>query len=160
MTPSDFEPPHIVLPTARHTHTIIALHGRGSQGPEVCQGKGLLENILQTNRPQFAEELLEQKTSSGRSLQEAFPSAKWVFPSSQERYSTVFQEELDEWFDIYSLTDPTAREELQVEGLHYSVEFLLNLMSGEARLVGQERIFLLGLSQGSATGKCLLLSGV
>ncbi|KAL8923493.1 MAG: hypothetical protein Q9172_003100 [Xanthocarpia lactea] len=101
---------------------------------------------------EFAEELFEQKTSSGRSIQEAFPSAKWVFPSSQERYSTVFQEEMDEWFDIYSLTDPTAREELQVEGLHHSVEFLLNLMRDEARLVSQERIFLLGLSQGSATG--------
>jgi len=34
--PSAFEPPHIILPTALHTHTIIALHGRGSQGPEVC----------------------------------------------------------------------------------------------------------------------------
>jgi len=33
--PSAFEPPHIILPTALHTHTIIALHGRGSQGPEV-----------------------------------------------------------------------------------------------------------------------------
>lgn len=34
--PSAFEPPHIILPTALHTHTVIALHGRGSQGPEVC----------------------------------------------------------------------------------------------------------------------------
>ncbi len=51
---------------------------------------------------QFAEELFEGKTSSGLSFQESFPSWKWVFPSSQECYSTVFQEELDEWFDIYS----------------------------------------------------------
>jgi len=51
---------------------------------------------------QFAEELFEGRTSSGLSLPQTFPSWKWVFPSSQERYSTVFQEELDEWFDIYS----------------------------------------------------------
>lgn len=37
MAPSPFEPPHIVLPTTDHSHTIIALHGRGSQGPEVRQ---------------------------------------------------------------------------------------------------------------------------
>ena len=72
----------------------------------------------------------------------------------------MFHQELDEWFDIYSLTYPTAREELQVEGLHHSVEFLLTLIRDEARLVGQERIFLVGLSQGSATGECLLRPGI
>lgn len=34
--PSPFPPPHVLSPTAEtHTHTIIALHGRGSNGPEV-----------------------------------------------------------------------------------------------------------------------------
>lgn len=83
-------------------------------------------------------------------LQQTFPGCKWVFPSSQERYSTVFQEELDEWFDIYSLTDPAAREELQMEGLHDSAQFIMNILDEEAKLVGPERIILLGLSQGCA----------
>lgn len=37
MAPSAFEMPLYVLPTSQHTHTVIALHGRGSQGPEVRQ---------------------------------------------------------------------------------------------------------------------------
>ncbi|KAL8629262.1 hypothetical protein Q9189_005055 [Teloschistes chrysophthalmus] len=140
--PSDFETPLIVLPLQRHTHTIIALHGRGSEGEE------------------FAEELFEQPTSTGKSLGEAYPTLKWVFPSSQERYSTVFQEEMNEWFDIHSLTDPAVREDLQTEGLHDSVNFLLKVLNDEADLIGQERVFLLGLSQGCATGQFFILSNV
>jgi len=85
-------------------------------------------------------------------LRQTFPSCKWVFPSSQERYSTVFQEELDEWFDIYSLTDPAAREELQLEGLRDSINFLQALISEEVNIMTSDRVILLGLSQGSATG--------
>ena len=92
-------------------------------------------------------------TSSGLSLPETFPGCKWVFPSSQTRYSTVFQDELDEWFDIYSLTDPSAREELQIGGLRDSIEFIHRIISEEAKLVTPERVVLLGLSQGSATGE-------
>lgn len=68
----------------------------------------------------------------------------------------MFKEELDEWFDIYSLTDPAAREELQVEGLHDSIKFLRNVLTEKARIIGHERIILMGLSQGCATGKCSL----
>lgn len=36
--PSAFEPPHIILPTAtHHTHTVIALHDRGSNGLEFSE---------------------------------------------------------------------------------------------------------------------------
>ncbi|KAL8639279.1 MAG: hypothetical protein Q9228_003672 [Teloschistes exilis] len=139
--PSDFEIPLIVLPLLRHRHTIIALYGRGNEG------SGL------------AEELFEQYTSASKNLQQLFPSVKWVFPSSQERYSTVFQEEIDEWFDIYSLTDPAAREELQTKGLHDSVRFLLKVLNDEADIIGQELVFLLGISQGCATGLMTLLAG-
>lgn len=142
MAPSNFEMPYVTNSIIEHTHTIIALHGRGSQGEE------------------FANELFEGITSEGHSLRQAFPSARWVFPSSQERYSTVFQEELDEWFDIYSLTDPAAREELQVEGLHDSVEFLLGVVRDEVKELGgqNERVFLMGLSQGCATALMVLLA--
>ncbi|KAL9603545.1 MAG: hypothetical protein Q9219_001047 [cf. Caloplaca sp. 3 TL-2023] len=139
---SEFEAPHVVLPTARHTHTIIALHGRGSQGLE-------FSHDLFTSFP---------STPNHRSLPQTFPSAKWVFPSSQARYSTVFQEDLDEWFDVYSLTHPETREELQIKGLHDSIEFLLTLLKDEAREVGHERVILLGMSQGCATALMVLLA--
>lgn len=59
---------------------------------------------------------------------------------------------MDEWFDIYSLTDPTQREELQVEGIRDSVTYLRDIVREEADIVTSERVILLGLSQGSATG--------
>lgn len=141
--PSKLPPLHVIEPTSDHTHTIIALHGRGSQGPE------------------FAEDFLEGRTSAGKSVQEHLPSYRWVFPSSQERHSTVFQEVMDEWFDIYSLTDPSAREELQVEGLRESVGFLLKTIHDEIELLNGDatRLFIMGISQGYATGLIAMLAG-
>jgi lysophospholipase II len=129
-------------PLALHTHTIILLHGRGSDGPE------------------FAEELLEARTSKGLSLQEHLPGWKWVFPTSQTRFSTLFQEDISEWFDIYSLTDPTLREELQTEGLQQSVTFIRQLIDEEVSAVGgdAQRVVLGGISQGCATAVRAMLS--
>ena len=107
-------------------------------------------------KKQFADELFEETTSSGRNLRDTFSGCKWVFPSSQERYSTVFQEELDEWFDIYSLSDPSQREDLQIEGLHDSVEFIQSVINHECTLVSPDRVIVLGLSQGSAVGTSFL----
>lgn len=142
-TPSAFPSIQAVGSTFTHTHTVIALHGRGSQGPD------------------FAKELLEGQTSAGKTLQELLPSYKWVFPSSQKRYSTVFQEEMDEWFDIYSLTDPSAREELQVGGLRDSVGFLLQLIRNELEHLDGDpsRLIIIGISQGCATGLLAVLAG-
>lgn len=137
---AEFAHPHVVSPTSKHTNTVILLHGRGSNGPE------------------FAEELFEARTSKGLSLQEHLPGWKWVFPSSQTRYSTLFQEEMDEWFDIYSLTDTTLREELQVEGLQQSVAFIHQLIQAEAKHVPLANIVLGGISQGCATAVHAMLS--
>lgn len=138
---SDFPAPHIVQSVQNHSHTIIALHGRGSNGPE------------------FAEELFEDRSSSNLTLAEQFPACKWIFPSSQERYSTVFQEEMNEWFDIYSLTDPGRQEELQVEGLKESVEHILAIVHEEVKLLHPSSIVILGISQGCATAIHALLAG-
>ncbi|KAL8651989.1 MAG: hypothetical protein Q9226_004457 [Calogaya cf. arnoldii] len=138
--PSDFPALHIVQPTKPHHCTIIALHGRGSNGPE------------------FAEELFEDKTSSNLTLTEHFPHCKWIFPSSQKRYSTVFQGEMDEWFDIYSLTNPSTQEELQVEGLRDSIKHILEIIDREAEVVLPSNIVLLGISQGCATAIHALLA--
>lgn len=68
---------------------------------------------------------------------------------------------MDEWFDIYSLTDPSAREELQTEGLRDSVGFLQNLIRDEISLLDGDasRIILMGISQGCATGLLAMLVG-
>ena len=139
--PSDFPVPHIILPTQPHHYTIIALHGRGSNGPE------------------FAKELFEDRSSQGLTLAEHFPHTKWVFLSSQKRHSTVFQEEMDEWFDIYSLTDPSMQEELQVQGLRDSVKHILDIIIKEIEFVPARNIVLLGISQGCATAIHALLAG-
>lgn len=140
-TQSPFPPPHTISPTTEHTHTIVLLHGRGSTGEE------------------FASDLFEAQTSAKLTLPEHFPSWKWVFPSSQERYSTVFQEDTNEWFGIYSLMDPSAREDLHVEGLKASIDYTHELVKAELTPVTPERIILGGISQGCATSLHALLSG-
>ena len=98
-------------------------HGRSIIAAANCQDKNKLLS------EETAQEDLKFRTSS------------WGFDTT-----------LDEWFDIYSLTDPAAREELQIEGLRDSVEFIISILNEEAKLVSPERVFLLGLSQGSAMG--------
>jgi lysophospholipase-2 len=139
---SEFPAPCVITPTSIHTHTIILLHGRGSNGPE------------------FAEDLFESRTSKGLSLQEHLPGWKWVFPTSQKRFSTIFQAEMNEWFDIYSLTNPTLREELQIDGLQQSVAFIHQLIEDEVNGVGgdPQRVVLGGISQGCATTVRAMLS--
>lgn len=139
-----FPEPHVVLPTSNHTHTIILLHGRGSDGEE------------------FAEELFQGESFSEHSLPQHFPGFKWIFPSAHPSFSTVFQEDLVEWFDIYSLTEPSLEEELQIDGLSESVAFLQELITEEARLLGSpghDRIILGGISQGCAVAVTALLTG-
>lgn len=138
-----FQLPFTVSPKSRHTNTIILLHGRGSNGGE------------------FAEEFLSGKLSSGVSLSQHFANrgTKWVFPTAHARMSTVFQEELDEWFDIYSLSDPSAAEALQVEGLRESIEYIRGIVKEEMELVPAERVVLGGISQGFATAIHALLAG-
>lgn len=138
---SAFPPLHIVLPKHSHTHTVILLHGRGSCGRE------------------FAAELFEACSSDGLTLPEHFPSWRWVFPTAKKRYSTMFQEEMNEWFDTISLIDIGSREELQVRGLSETLQYLWGLIDDEVRLTPEERLILGGISQGCATSLHALLFG-
>ncbi|KAI9843143.1 MAG: hypothetical protein M1837_006596 [Sclerophora amabilis] len=141
---SEFSPPHILEPIAphQHTHTIIILLGRGSNGPE------------------FAAELFEEQSSAGLPLRQHFPGLKWIFPTARKQFSTVFQEEMTEWFQVESLTDPSKREETQVEGLLQSTEFVLKLIQSEMEfVVSPNRLILAGISQGCATSIHALLAG-
>ena len=131
----------------RHTHTIILLHGRGSNSERL--GHVLLEITA-----------LAQRLST----------VKFVFPTARKRRSTVLKRiPIHQWFDNYSLEDPNTRTELQVEGLEETSCFLRGLVDEEARLLregnanangdGYGRVVIGGLSQGCAAAVFCLLGG-
>ena len=136
-----FGPVLVVEPQTQHTHTAILLHGRGSAGDE------------------FMGELLETKCSNGLNLADSLPSWRLVFPSSHELWSTAFQEDMPAWFEAHSLTDPTARQDLQIGGIQQSVDYLSDIVVDEiARLGGAAgKVVLGGISQGAAVGLWTLL---
>ncbi|EFJ13683.1 hypothetical protein SELMODRAFT_121880 [Selaginella moellendorffii] len=128
--------------TAEHRHTIILLHGRGSSGTEL------------------AEELEETLGSGSANLFQRFPGVRWVFPSARPRWSSVFEEEMSEWFDAPSLCDIGYKQHLQVEGLRQSVDFLLRVIEEEIDRVGSaSKVVLGGISQGQATALHALVCG-
>lgn len=135
------------LKNDKHTHTIILLHGRGS------------------NAERFGSVFLES-TEIARRL----PTVKFIFPTAKKRRSTVLKRTpIHQWFDNYSLEDPNARTELQVDGLKETSQFLRTLIDDEARLFRESnnptvsdeysRIVIGGLSQGCAASVFCLLGG-
>ncbi|KAG0646939.1 Acyl-thioesterase 1 [Hyphodiscus hymeniophilus] len=132
---------HTVAALEQHTHTVIFLHGRDSEAT------------------QFADEFFESQDSADRFLPQTFPSIKWVFPSSGSRKSLRFGEELSQWFDMWSVEEPSERKEIQLDGLRESVAFTLDIVRRESTIVPPERIILAGISQGCATAIFALLSG-
>ncbi|KAK4230933.1 Alpha/Beta hydrolase protein [Podospora fimiseda] len=139
-----FGPTCVVEPSTNHshTHTAIMLHGRGSNGPE------------------FAEELAETVSPGQTSLMQRFPSWKWVFLSSKTLWSNLYEEDLPAWFEAHSLINTEERQELQVEGTRDSVGYIKSIIDQEAQKLGGdlEKIVLIGISQGGATGMWTLLS--
>lgn len=131
----EFPTPHIQPSQTSHTHTVILLHGRGSDGEE------------------FAEEFFSSVTSNGKSLASCLPSYRWVFPTSRDRWTTRFEEEMCSWFDAYSLDDIQERQELQKDGLKESVLHIIDIIEREAKLLDGRfsNIYLGGISQGMAT---------
>lgn len=131
----DFPEPHIHAPRQTHTHTVIFLHGRGSNGPEFC------------------EDLFTSLTSSLKNLPDTLPSWRWVFPTAKTRHSSRFQEDESAWFDSWSVDNIEEKQELAVDGLRESVSHITKLLTDEiARLDGDaRRVFLGGISQGMAT---------
>lgn len=133
--------PLIINPTAPHTHTIILLHGRGS------------------NAERFGLELLNAATAAGNTLAELFPAVKFVFPTAKKRRSTILKRvPINQWFDNYSLEDPSERARLQHDGLRETGAFVHGLVEREAAAVGAGRVVVGGLSQGCAAALHALLS--
>ncbi|KAL9620045.1 MAG: hypothetical protein Q9160_005423 [Pyrenula sp. 1 TL-2023] len=118
--------PFVVLPTSRHTHTIIFLHGRGS------------------NAAEFASEIFESQASDRRLLTEIFPGIKWVFPDAPRQWSKIEQTITYQWFDIVSVQQPNQHKETQEPGLKQSVGIILDILKTEAEdtKITMDRIFL------------------
>ncbi|KAF7538902.1 hypothetical protein G7Z17_g12532 [Cylindrodendrum hubeiense] len=125
--------------TQTHTHTVIFLHGRGDTARN------------------FAASLNYSQDAQGRSLFQAFPSLRWVFP---EPAAAKPGERSCQWFDIWNVTDFADREELQAPGLRASVTRILKVIEREAVALGGrwDRIVLAGISQGAATSVHTLLN--
>ena len=140
--PTAFGHVHVHEPTQAHTHTAVLLHGRGSTGEE------------------FAEELAETLMADGKTIMQALPSWRWVFPSSRELWSPVFEERMPAWFQAYSLTDITARQDLQTDGIRDSVKHIEEVWEAEVeRLNGlASKVVLGGISQGGTVGIWTMLS--
>lgn len=131
----NFALPFSIPPTdTNHTHTVVFLHGRGD-----------------TPRS-FASSLHSSPDAQGRSLVEAFPSLKWVFPEPGTP--------MNSWFDTWNVRDFTEREHVQAPGLRASVYGIRGIIEQEAAELGGrwDRIVLAGFSQGSATAVHTLLN--
>ncbi|KAM5354188.1 hypothetical protein ACJ41O_000838 [Fusarium nematophilum] len=125
-------------PDHPHTHTIVFLHGRGSGAEE------------------FAEELMESSLlSDGRSLQEALPGWRWVFPAAREVWSDVFEEFMPMWFELRD-----GREnEGDPEGLREAVGYVKGVLDEERRRLQEGgKVMLGGISQGGAVAMWTMLS--
>ncbi|KAJ4118893.1 hypothetical protein NW768_010632 [Fusarium equiseti] len=134
--------PYIVEPTGPHTHSLIILHGLGSNGKK------------------FGRELLETGIcSDGKSLPELLPGARFIFPTSKKRRSSAFRgSKLTQWFNIASLDDPSYRNHTQTQGLEESSREIFDLIDKEREKVADKNIILGGISQGCAMGLVCLLA--
>ncbi|KAF3313917.1 hypothetical protein TWF173_005510 [Orbilia oligospora] len=138
----DYPEPFVVEASSRHTQTCILLHGRGSNGPK------------------FGEALLASQTADGSTLRDIFPSMKFIFPTAKKRRSTILKRiPINQWFDNYSLEDPSMREHLQVDGLRETTEVVHQIIRDEVSSgISLSNIILGGLSQGCAASIYALLT--
>jgi predicted esterase len=131
---------------ATHTHTLILLHGRDSTAED------------------FHSELFEFESSpssaasQGQTLASLLPGYKFIFPAAPLLSSARFQTPLSQWFDIWSVSEPEERPELQFRGLKESVKMIREVVRREAEIVGRERVVLGGISVGCATALVALLT--
>ncbi|KAF2866833.1 Alpha/Beta hydrolase protein [Massariosphaeria phaeospora] len=135
-------PPVIIQPTSLHTHTFVLLHGLGNNGDR------------------FGNELLETGLSSdGQTLNTIFPCARFVFPTAEWRRSAAFgRVRLTQWFNLSSLSDPSQRQEIQMDGFAESASYIRSIIAHEIETLPPGKIILGGLSQGCAMSLLILLS--
>nr|GAT51521.1 predicted protein [Mycena chlorophos] len=130
--------PLVVEPTGHHTHTLILLHGRGSNGER------------------FGLELLQSRTTAGQTLAEHFPGLKFVFPTARKNRAVMFNRSMvNQWFHDYLQDGP---RDTIYDGLEKTTEFIHRLIHDEAHIIGTSRIVIGGLSQGCAMSLHVLLN--
>lgn len=125
--------PLIYEPSEAHNQSFIILHGRGS------------------NAQQFGPPLLAMRLTCGKTLQEALPNAKFIFPTASFRRATLYKRiPITQWFDHSSWDENDATQGLQIEGLRETSRFIHELVAREVDRVGSRNVYLGGLSQGCA----------
>lgn len=152
----DYPKPVVVEPLrAPHKHTFILLHGRGSNGEKF--GLTLLETPIASDPSSSSS----SSPLSAVTLRDAFPHARFVFPTAAWRRATIYKRALThQWFNNWKLDPPaTDREDLQVPGLCETTTYLHTLLHEEIGLVpgGAKNIVLGGLSQGCAASLTAIL---
>lgn len=140
--PNQGVPPFIIEPSKPHTHSVIFLHGLGSNGEK------------------FGRELIETGIcSDGKSIPDLLPGTRFIFPTSKRRRSSAFNRSmLTQWFDIASLPDPYYRSQTQYQGLEQSSHEIFQLINEERCKVSEKNIILGGISQGCAMSLMCLLA--
>ncbi|KAI1650132.1 alpha/beta-hydrolase [Daldinia loculata] len=131
-----------VAPSKPHTHTVVFLHGRGD------------------NPRNFAASLAHSRDSRGRTLADAFPPFRWVFPQAPTRKCASSPETWPQWFDVWDVRDFAANEDLQAVGLKEVVPAIRRILADEAALLGGrwDRVVLAGISMGGATSAHVLFN--
>ncbi|KAM7191696.1 putative carboxylesterase, partial [Rhypophila sp. PSN 637] len=112
----------------------------------------------------FAPKLFERKaspstttsTSTGLALPDLLPTIRWVFPTAQLNFTSRFDTEMMQWFEMRSVKNPSEENEFQIPGLVRSMQYILSIIEYEAAILkrgggGREKIFLAGMSSGFAT---------
>lgn len=129
----------IIEPRAQHTHTVIFLHGRGS------------------NASEFVADFFESQASDERCLQDIFPQIRWVLPTSGNLWTRKFGN-LSQWYDMRDIDNPAESEADQQQHIDSAVNRVLELVNQEAAvLVDLKKIILAGISQGCAVAIQALL---
>lgn len=136
-----------IAPTAaRHTHTVVFLHGRGDNVQNFVAA-------LSTWRGSSSSS--SSANGGGGNLFDAFPSVRWVFPQAPVRKlaSDPNNTSWPQWFDVWDTRDFGLREEVQLEGLREMVPAVGRLLAAEAEVLGGrwDRVVLAGISMGGAT---------
>ncbi|KAI1800580.1 alpha/beta-hydrolase [Daldinia bambusicola] len=134
--------PVTIEPSRPHTHTVVFLHGRGD------------------NARNFAGSLSYSRDSRGRTLVDAFPSFRWVFPQAPLRKCASLPDSMFQWFDVWDVRDFAANEELGAVGLREVVPAIRRILAREAALLGgrADRLVLAGISMGGATSAHVLFN--
>jgi Phospholipase/Carboxylesterase len=103
---------------------------------------------------------------SSRTLNVFYPSMKWMFPStSLRKKARLHGVKLFSWFDVYSVQNPSFREETQIEELSQSDQYLREVIDAEREVLKNawggveeaEKMIFGRLSQGCAMSLAALL---